>query len=68
MTKLVITGLHHDTGRKRSLVYVRWEDDPEKNLALAVPFGCSLDDLQTEAAKAVKELAVELTSATVVSP
>jgi hypothetical protein len=47
---------------------VRWEDDPEKNLALAVPFGCSLDDLQTEAAKAVKELAVELTSATVVSP
>ena len=65
MTKLVITGLHHDTARKRSFVYVRWESDPEKNLGLVVPFGCSLEDLQAEAARAVKELAVELTSATV---
>ena len=65
---LLITGLHHDTARKRSFVYVRWEDDPEKNLGLIVPFGCSLDDLKAEAAKAVKELAIELTSATVVSP
>ena len=65
MTKLVITGLHHDTARKRSFVYVRWEDDPEKNLGLVVPFGCSLEDLQAEAAKAVKELAVEIASATV---
>ena len=44
MTKLIITGLHHDTTRKRSFVYVRWEDDPEKNLGLMVPFGCSLDN------------------------
>ena len=65
MTDLVITGLHHDTARKRSFVYVRWESDPEKNLGLVVPFGCSLEDLQAEAARAVKELAVELTSATV---
>ena len=65
MTNLVITGAHHDTARKRSFVYVRWEDDPEKNLGLVVPFGCSLEDLQAEAARAVKELAVELTSATV---
>ena len=65
MTKLIITGVHHDTARKRSFVYVRWESDPEKNLGLVVPFGCSLEDLQAEAARAVKELAVELTSATV---
>jgi hypothetical protein len=65
MTKLIITGVHHDTARKRSFVYVQWEDDPEKNLGLFVPFGCSLQDLQAEAARAVKELAVELTSATV---
>jgi hypothetical protein len=65
MTNLLITGVHHDTARKRSFVYFRWEDDPEKNLGLIVPFGCSLEDLQAEAARAVKELAVELTSATV---
>ena len=65
MTKLIITGVHHDTARKRSFVYVQWEDDPEKHLGLVVPFGCSLQDLQAEAARAVKELAVELTSATV---
>ena len=38
MTNLVITGVHHDTTRKRSFVYVQWEDDPEKNLGLGVPF------------------------------
>ena len=65
MTNLVITGVHHDTARKRSFVYVRWDDDPEKNLGLVVPFGCNLEDLQAEAARAVKELAVELASATV---
>jgi hypothetical protein len=65
MTNLVITGRHHDTARKRSFVHVRWADDPEKNLGLIVPFGCSLDDLQAEAAKAVQALSEELASATV---
>ena len=65
MTSLVITGLHHDTTRKRSIVYVRWEDDPEKSLGLVVPFGCSLDNVRDEAAKAVKALSAELASATV---
>jgi hypothetical protein len=65
MANLVMTGLHHDTDRKRSIVYVRWEDDAEKNLGLIVPFGCSLEDAREEAAKAVQALAVELVSATV---
>jgi hypothetical protein len=30
-----------------------------------VPFGCSLDDVKEEAAKALKELAIDLTSSTV---
>ena len=68
MRNLVITGLHHDTARKRTFVYVRWEDDPEKHLGLLVPFGRSLDDAKVEAVKAVAELAAELTSATVISP
>jgi hypothetical protein len=68
MTNLVVTGLHHDTKRKRSFVYVQWEDDPEKNLGLVVPFGCSLDDVKEEAAKAVKAAAADLASATIISP
>ena len=65
MTTLLITGLHHDTQRKRSFVFVCWEDDPEKTLGLIVPFGCSLDSAREEAAKAVKALSAELASATV---
>jgi hypothetical protein len=65
---LVITGLHHDASRKRSIVYVRWQDDAEKNLGLIVPFGCSIDDARQEAAKAVQALAAELASATVALP
>lgn len=68
MVNLVITGLHHDTSRKLSLVYVRWQDDAEKNLGLIVPFGCSLDDAREEAVKAVQALAAELGSATVTLP
>ena len=40
MTNLIITGLFHDTSRKRSLVSIQWENDPEKRLGLVVPFGC----------------------------
>jgi hypothetical protein len=47
---------------------VRWEDDPEKNLGLPVPFGCSMDNVRDEAAKAVKALSEDLASATVASP
>jgi len=68
MTNLVIAGLHHDNARKRSFVYLKWEDDPEKNLGLIVPFGCSLDDVKDETEKAVKALLTELASASVVSP
>jgi hypothetical protein len=46
---------------------VRWEDDPEKQLGLIVPFGCSLDSARDEATKAVKALSEELASATVVA-
>jgi hypothetical protein len=32
MTTLVITGLFHDLGKKRSHVTVVWEEDSEKRL------------------------------------
>jgi hypothetical protein len=52
MTKPGSQGLHHDTNRKRAVVYVRWEADPEKNLGLVIPFGLSLDNVRDEATKA----------------
>ena len=53
---VVITGLFHDLTLKRSTVSVVWDNDPDKRLGLPVPYGCSLDDLQAEAEKAMREL------------
>jgi hypothetical protein len=53
---VIITGLFHDLLQKRSHVSVVWGNDPEKRLGLPVPFGCSLDNIQAEAEKAVREL------------
>jgi hypothetical protein len=53
---VIITGLFHDLMLKRSLVSVVWSDDSEKRLSLPVPYGCSLDDVQAEAEKAVRGL------------
>jgi hypothetical protein len=66
MAILVITGLFHDTSRKRSFVSIHWQEDPEKRLSLPVPFGCKLDDLKAEAERAIKALAKEIDSATVI--
>ena len=67
MTNLIITGLFHDTSRKRSVVSIQWENDPEKRLGLVVPFGCKLDELKGETEKAVKALAKEIETATVLA-
>ena len=48
---VVITGLFHDLTLKRSTVSVVWDNDPDKRMALPVPYGCSLDELQAEAEK-----------------
>jgi hypothetical protein len=67
MTNLVISGLHHDTARGRSIAFVT-ENDPEKKLGFVVPFGCNLDQLTNEVTKAVRDLSAELASATVATP
>ncbi|HLL27994.1 MAG TPA: hypothetical protein VKT73_10165 [Xanthobacteraceae bacterium] len=67
MTTLAITGLHHDISNKRSIVYIVWENDPEKRLGLVLPFGCALANLKAETEKAVRALADELETATVKS-
>ena len=53
---VVITGLFQDLTLKRSTASVVWDNDPDKRLGLPVPYGCSLEDLQAEAEKAMREL------------
>ena len=60
MATLRIDGLNRDPLKKRSIVMLKWEDDPEKRLGLLVPFDCTLDNLRAEAEKAVRALAKEL--------
>jgi hypothetical protein len=68
MTTLTIDGLNRDVLKKRSIVTLKWKDDPEKRLGLIVPFDCTPDTLRVEAEKAVRVLAEELESATIEGP
>lgn len=68
MADFIITGMHHDIVRRRSIVTVRWEDVDEKTLGLVVPFGCSMDNAIGEAMKAVRALSKELALASVRMP
>jgi hypothetical protein len=56
---VTVTGLFHDFVNKRSSVSVVWDHEPEKRLSLLVTYGCTLDDVQAEAEKAVRALASE---------
>ena len=44
MSSVIVAALTHDLVRKRSIVTLVWDDDPEKRVALPVPFGCGLDE------------------------
>jgi len=68
MTTLIIHGLNRDVLKRRSIVTLKWKNDPEKRLGLPVPFDCPLDTLRAEAEKAVRALAKELESATIQGP
>ena len=62
------SGLNRDVLKRRSIVTLKWKNDPEKRLGLPVPFDCPLDTLRAEAEKAVRALAKELESATIQGP
>jgi hypothetical protein len=51
-----VAALTHDFFRKRSIVTLVWDDDPETMLALPVSFGCGLDRVQSEAEQAIRDL------------
>jgi hypothetical protein len=67
-TTLTIDGLNRDVLKKRSIVTLKWKDDPEKRLGLIVPFDSTPDTFRAEAEKAVRALAKELESATIEGP
>jgi hypothetical protein len=58
-SSVTVAALTHDLVRKRSIVTLVWNDDPEKHVALPVPFGCTLDNVQAEAEKALRALSAE---------
>jgi hypothetical protein len=62
---VTIAALTHDLIRKRSLAALVWDSDPEKAVTLPVPFGCSLETVQAEAEKAMRELSAETSTITV---
>ena len=64
---VTIAALTHDLMRQRSIVTLVWDNDPEKRVALPVPFGCGLADVRTEAEKALRALSAE-TATTSVNP
>ena len=68
MASVTVAALTHDLIRKRSLVTMVWDDDPEKRVALPVPYGCGLDRVQGEAEKAMRELSAETGSLSVKAP
>ena len=67
MASVTVAALTHDLVRKRSIVTLVWDDDPEKRVALPVPFGCGLDAVRVEAEKAIRALSAE-TAAISVNP
>ena len=67
MATVTVAALTHDLIRKRSLVTMVWDDDPEKRVALPVPYGCGLDRVQAEAEKAMRALSAETGSISVKS-
>lgn len=53
---VTVVALSHDLIRMRSIVSLVWTADPEKSVALPVPFGCSLDAVHDEAEKALRPI------------
>jgi hypothetical protein len=64
---VTVVALTHDLVRKRSIVSLKWTNDPEKNVALPVPFGCSLDDVRAEAERALRALSAETAALAVIT-
>jgi hypothetical protein len=65
LSGVTVVALTHDLVRKRSIVTMTWDTDPEKKLGLPVPYGCSLDDVRAQAEAALRALSAETAELTV---
>jgi len=65
---VTIVGVNHLIKEKRSIVHLQWNDDSGRRLFLPVSYGVSLDHLQEEAEKALREAATEHALMAVVMP
>ena len=64
---VTVVALSHDLIRKRSVVSLAWTHDPEKSVALPVPFGCTLEAVHDEAEKALRAFSAETAALSVKS-
>ena len=62
---VTVAALTHDLVGKKSFVVLVWDDDPAKHVSLPIPFGCSLETIQVEAERAMRELSAETSAITV---
>lgn len=58
----------HDLQARASYVTLVWDGQPDKKLGLPIPFGTKIEDVQNEAAKAIKAFQDELATVTVKVP
>ncbi len=64
-SELIIANLGHDLQAKKSFVTFLWSDDPTKRLGLEVPFGTKIEDVETEARKAIGGFVTEMTESVI---
>ena len=57
---LTVAGFAHDMTQKKSCMNFAWAGNPSKRLGCEVSFGLPLDQLKTEARRAVDALSSEL--------
>jgi len=67
-TGITITQVIHDLQARASYVTFVWDGRPEKRLGLPIPFGTKLEDIETEAQKALQAFRSELASASIKLP
>jgi hypothetical protein len=67
-TGITITQVVHDLQARASYVTLVWDGRPEKRLGLPIPFGTKLEDIESEAQKAIQAFRSELASLSVKRP
>jgi hypothetical protein len=65
--QFVLTHVTHDLQKRSSVVGFVQIDDPTKRLALEIPFGTGLNEIEAAAARALQDFAASVGAARIVS-